>query len=99
MKADHEDRLDAMLTTALVPPKLSTNFRASLARRLDEPRRSFISDALPDALHLAAGAVLTVFAAFAAPLATPVVAAIGIIATVGTYFLLAMLRNSFDELA
>jgi hypothetical protein len=99
MNGNQEDRLDAMLTTALVPPKLSSSFRVSLARRLDEPTRSFPSDALPDILHLASGAILTAFAASAAVEGTVIVVAVGTMATAASYFLLAVLRNSFDDIA
>ena len=99
MNGDPQDRLEAMLTTALVPPKLPPNFRASLARRLDAPRRSFPSDALPDILHLLSGGAITAFAALAAPVETVMVVAVGAMATAATYFLLAVLRNSFDDVA
>lgn len=94
---DLEQRVDALLTTALVPPRLSPAFRASLLRRIDESPQSFTRDALPDILHLASGALLTAFAASTAPFATAIVCAIGTIATAGSYFALAMVRNSFDE--
>jgi hypothetical protein len=99
MNREQEERLDAMLTTALVPPELSSRFRTSLARRLDEPTRSFASDALPDILHLASGAILTAFAASAASEGIVMVVAVGTMATTASYFLLAMLRNSFDDVA
>ena len=55
--------IDATLTAALVPPRLSPSFRAALYRRLAAPAPSSTGDALPDILHLASCAILTVVSA------------------------------------
>jgi hypothetical protein len=96
---DLEERVDVVLTDALVPPRLSPAFRASLLRRVDESPHSLTSDALPDILHLAGGAALTALAVSIAPASAPMVVAVGTMATAASYFALVAVRNSLDETA
>jgi hypothetical protein len=97
--AAEQRQLDATLEAVLVPPRLSPSFRAALYRRIDTPPASARSDALPDILHLASCAVLTVGSAAMLPAYTPVIVAAGTIGTVMTHLLLAVMRNTLDESA
>lgn len=94
-------RLDGMLTNALAPPTLSPSFRAALYRRLDarpSPLPSPTLDAVPDVLHLAGCATLTAYCAFAFPAHTTLVTALGTVATVTTYMMLALTKNLLDDM-
>jgi anti-sigma factor RsiW len=91
--------LDATLTAALVPPRLSPSFRAALYRRLDAPAPTSQGDALPDILHLASCAIFTAVSAVIVPEYGPVIVAGGTLATVMTHLLLSVMRNTLDESA
>ena len=97
--AAEQNELDAALTKALSPPQLSPLFRTALYRRIDVPGPSSKSDALPDILHLASCAILTMVTAAMLPEYAPGVVAAGTIGTVMTHLLLAVMRNTLDESA
>jgi hypothetical protein len=92
-----QQRLDAKLTAALTPPVLSVSFRAALDRQIGKPSTSFATDALPDVLHLAGCALVTALCAFAVPTGTSTIVASGTLATVASYVLLTVMRNTLDE--
>jgi hypothetical protein len=97
--AAEQRELDVTLTAALAPPRLSPSFRAALYDKLDAAAPSSKSDALPDILHLASCAILTAVSASLLPDHTPIIVATGTIATVMSYLMLAVMRNSLDERA
>jgi hypothetical protein len=97
--AEEQRQLDAALTAALAPPRLSPSFRRALYRRIDAPAPSSKSDALPDILHLASCAILTAASASMLPEYAPVIVAAGTIATVMSHLMLAVMRNTLDESA
>ncbi len=88
--------LDRHLTTMLVPPRLTSRVRAVVRERARRERQLFWSDLLPDALHFASCAVVTMIALLWLPVSAPVVLSIGAIGTVFTHAVLTAFHESLD---
>ena len=88
--------LDRQLGATLVPPMLSDGFRASVRARLSHDARTFWSDLLPDVIHFASCAVVTVVGLVWLPLSIPIVLAGGAAGTILTHMLLTAAHESLD---
>jgi predicted anti-sigma-YlaC factor YlaD len=88
--------IDRRLSAHLRPPVLQPGFRAAVRRRVRHESRTFWSDLLPDALHFASWAVVTVLALIWMPLSAPVVLASATIGTLFTHAVLTALHESLD---
>jgi predicted anti-sigma-YlaC factor YlaD len=94
MLAQHD--LDRQLSVHLRAPMLQPGFRAAVRRRVRQESRSFWPDLLPDALHFASWAVITLLALFWMPLSTPVVLAVAVIGTLLTHAVLTACHETLD---
>jgi anti-sigma factor RsiW len=88
--------IDRRLSAHLRQPTLQTGFRAAVRRRVRHESRTFWSDLLPDALHFASWAVVTVLALIWMPLSAPVVLAAALTGALLTHVVLTALHESLD---
>ena len=88
--------LDRQLTATLVPPALSTGFRAELRTRVRKEVRTFWWDLLPDAVHFASFGLVGVVALVWLPLSAPVVLALAAGGALLTHVVLTAAHDSLD---
>ena len=88
--------LDRQLATVLATPRLAAHVRAAIRERVHRERREFWSDLLPDAVHFASCAVVTMIALVLLPLSAPVVLGIGALGTFLTHAVLTAFQESLD---
>jgi hypothetical protein len=89
--------VDARLSRALVPPRLSSNFRGALHSRIAAERRTWVRDAAPDMLHFISWGVLTVATALFLSVDPLFVFVGGATTALSTYVVLSAVRSSFEE--
>jgi hypothetical protein len=94
--ARKQEALDRQLASVLAPPRLSPYLRSAIRERVRHDRRPFWSDLLPDAVHFASCAVVTLIALALLPLSAPVVLAIGALGTLFTHAVLTAFHESLD---
>jgi len=82
--------------SVLAPPRVSPHVRAAIRERVRHERRQFWSDLLPDAVHFASCAVVTLIALAWLPLSAPVVLGIGVLGTLFTHAVLTAFHESLD---
>jgi hypothetical protein len=88
--------IDRKLAAHLRPPSLARGFRTAVRRRVRQESRAFWSDLLPDLLHFASWAVVTLLALMLVPLSTPVVLAAAATGTLLTHVVLTALHETLD---
>jgi hypothetical protein len=89
--------VDARLSRALVAPRLSSNFRDALHRRIAAERRTWVRDAAPDMLHFISWGVLTVATALSLSVDPLFVFVGGAATALSTYVVLSAVRSSFEK--
>jgi anti-sigma factor RsiW len=94
--ARKQQALDRQLATVLAPPRLAAHVRAAIRERARRERQQFWSDLLPDAVHFASCAVVTIIALVLLPLSAPVVLGIGTLGTLLTHAVLTAFHESLD---
>jgi len=94
--ARKQQALDRQLASVLAPPRVSPHVRAAIRERVRHERRQFWSDLLPDAVHFASCAVVTLIALAWLPLSAPVVLGIGVLGTLFTHAVLTAFHESLD---
>jgi len=75
---------------------VSPHVRAAIRERVRHEGRQFWSDLLPDAVHFASCAVVTLIALAWLPLSAPVVLGIGVLGTLFTHAVLTAFHESLD---
>ena len=94
--ARKQEALDRQLASVLAPPRLSPHLRSAIRERVRHDRRPFWSDLLPDAVHFASCAVMTLVALALVPLSAPVVLGVGALGTLFTHAVLTAFHESLD---
>jgi len=89
-------RLDLQLSDAISAPALSPAFRASLANRVRREPLSVWPDSLPDVGHVVGCMCATALCVFMLPLPAGSVMLAGLVFTLVTYFIQAVLRGSLE---
>lgn len=89
--------VDAVLSSVLIPPQPSPQFRANLRKQIRRDQVRVWADSLPDKVHFASCAVATVLGAVFLPFSAPMVLGAGAVATLVTYFVLTEVRIAFEE--
>jgi predicted anti-sigma-YlaC factor YlaD len=94
--AVRQTRVDAGLREALAPPHLSPLVRAVIRERTRHQASSAWPDFLPDAVHFASCALVTVMIVALLPFSTPIVLTIAAGATIASHALLTTVQNAWD---
>ena len=89
--------IDAHLSAMFIAPEMSPPFRSVLFKRIRRERVRFRSDALPDVVHFASCAGATLLCAVLLPFGTALIFGAGTIATLLSYVLLTIVRDSFHD--
>jgi hypothetical protein len=100
MMADQEDweaRLDARLSRALPQPRLRPGFRQRLRRRISQDTPPQLWEGVPDVLHLAGCAVVTLICAAMVPLDPSMTLGLGVAATLASYVLMTAVRAALED--
>ncbi len=95
--AARQKLLDARLSSMLVLPAASPDFRNALREQIRRETALARSDSLPEIVHFASCSVATVLCAIVLPFAPSLIFAAGAAAASLTYILLVALRNMFGE--
>lgn len=88
--------LDFQLSAVMSPPSLSPAFRRSLAKRLRRESLSVWSDFLPGVAHVVGCFFATGLCVLLLPFAAGSIMLAGLVFTVATYFLQAVLQGSLE---
>jgi anti-sigma factor RsiW len=96
--AAQQRALDERLARAFAPPALSPSFRPALRARLRRERTRARRDALPDIVHFASCGVATLVSAALAPVPAPTILISGATIALGSYVLVSLLSQSFNDL-
>jgi anti-sigma factor RsiW len=94
--AEKQRALDHHLAARLVPPSVSSRFRAAVRARTRNEGRTFWSDLLPDVVHFASCGVVTVLGLVWLPMSAPVVLAVAAVGTVVAHVVLTAAHDSLD---
>lgn len=94
--AKKQQLFDRELARVPVPPRLSPHVRVAVHQRARRERRQYWSDLLPDAVHFASCAVVTIIALAWLPLSAPVVLGIAGLGTLLTHAVLTAFHESLD---
>jgi len=88
--------IDSRLSAHLRPPTPGRGFRVALRRRVRQESRAVWPDLLPDFLHFASWAVVTLLALVLLPLGAPVVLAATATGALLTHAVLTALHDTLD---
>jgi hypothetical protein len=88
--------MDRRLSMHLRPPVMQPGFRASVRRRVRQESVAFWPDLLPDLLHFASWAVVTLCALVLVPISIPAVLAAAAIGTLLTHVVLTAFHETLD---
>jgi predicted anti-sigma-YlaC factor YlaD len=88
--------LDRQLLAHVRPPSLGVGFRAEVRRRVRQESHAFWPDLLPDAVHFASWAVVTLLGLIWVPFSAPVVLAAAATGSLLTHVVLTAFHESLD---
>ena len=94
--AKKQQARDRGLAQVFVAPRLSPHVRAAIRERARHGRRQYWSDLLPDAVHFASCAVVTLIALIVLPVSASTVLGVGALSTVLTHAVLTAFHESLD---
>jgi anti-sigma factor RsiW len=94
--AARQMRVDAGLRGALAPPHFSTVARAVIRERMRHQASPAWPDFLPDAVHFASCALVTVMSVALLPFSAPIVLTIAAGGTIASHALLTAVQNAWE---
>jgi predicted anti-sigma-YlaC factor YlaD len=95
--AVRQRRVDARLSSMLVPPEMSPEFRTVLRKRIRREAMQLWADSLPDKVHFLSCGIATVMCAILMPFHPAAVLTTGAAATGLTYVLMTAVRTFFES--
>lgn len=88
--------LDRQLSAVMAPPSPSLAFRAAVLKRIRRDPLAVWPESLPDLAHLAGGVFATALCVWMLPFRADTVILAGMGFTLATFFLQAVIRESFE---